>query len=271
MLKKSFNNLIVITIILFFIAILNGCSSDKELVSNFATQEVKIDGTTSGWENSLQYLSDNNVAVGFRNDSKYLYVCLTTNDLSKVFPMFRSGLIAWFEPDKGETIGIKFPLHNPMNRESMPQPGERNDNDNRGEFIQRMLAQQNELDVVDEDKHLLTEMPAESKQGIEAKLGFNADRFIYELKVPLRNNNFAYQVSALPGEHIKVKFETEETDKSEFQGRGMRQSDDGMGTERPGGGFGDDRPREGRHRGMNNSSGSTGPLNFSVNVLLKKQ
>ena len=268
--KNSLNNLMVITLSLFFIALLNGCSSDKELVSNFAAQEVKIDGTTSGWENTLQYLSDNNVAVGFKNDNKYLYVCLATNDLSKVFPMFRSGLIVWFESDKGETIGIKFPLHNTMDRESMPQPGERNDNDNQGEFLHRMLAQQNELEVVDEDKHLLTDMPAESKQGIEAKLGYNADRFIYELKVPLRNNNFAYQISALPGENIKVKFETEEPDKSEFQGRGMRQPDDGMGTERPGGGFGGERPRGERHRGMNNGSGSTEPLNFSVNVALTK-
>ena len=114
-------------------------------------------------------------------------------------------------------------------------------------------------------------MPAESKQGIEAKLGFNADRFIYELKVPLRNNNFAYQVSALPGENIKVKFETEEPDSKEFQGGGMRQPDDEMGTERPGGGFGGDRPREGRHRGMNNGTNSTEPLNFSVKVILKKE
>ena len=64
--------------------------------------------------------------------------------------MFRSGLIVWFEPDKGETIGIKFPLRNTMNRESMPPQGERNDNDNRGEYLQRMLARQNELEVVDD-------------------------------------------------------------------------------------------------------------------------
>lgn len=263
--------LVFINAVLFYIFLFNGCSSDKELISNWTNHQIKIDGATSDWQNNLEYLSDENIALGFKNDSKYLYICLATSDFSKVFPMFRSGFIIWFEPENdGKIIGIKYPMHNILsNGEMMPNQNERaNNNEDHSEFIQKMLERQNEMQILNEDKHPLTDLPTENKEGIKAKLGYNSDRFVYELQVPLGNNNLAYQISALPGENIKVKFETEELDRKNFQGRGMR-PDGGMGGERPGG-FGGGRSRGGMRPGMNNGRENFEPLNFSVNVALKK-
>ena len=255
----------------------NGCSSDKELISNWTNQQIKIDGKSSDWQNNLEYLSDDNVALGFKNDGKNLYVCLSTNDFTKVLPMFRAGFIVWFEPeDGGKTIGIKYPIHNTSyGPEQTQNMNERiYDRGNPGEFINRMLERQTDLQVINEDKHLLAEIPIENNEGIRAKLGYNSDRFVYELKMPLNDRKYAYRISALPGEKIKIKFETEEPDRKEFQGeRGegmrMRGGERGEGDERPGG-FGD----EGEHRrmnpGMNNGRKSFEPLNFSVELTLQK-
>lgn len=262
----------LIPAILIILGLLSGCSGEKELLSNWTNQQIKIDGETSDWQNDLEYIKDDNVALGFKNDSKFLYICLTTNDFTKVFPMFRGGFITWLEPENdGKTIGIKYPMHNiSNNNEQVPHSSEEIYNRrNPGEFINRMMQRQNELQVLNNDKIPLTNLPVENKEGITAKVGYHSDRFVYELKVPLNDNKYAYKISALPGEKIKINFETEEPERKNFGGDregGMRVSR-GEGGERSG--FGE-RP-EGRRHGMRQEGrGSFEPLNFSVEVTLKK-
>lgn len=263
----------MIASILLLLGLLSGCSGEKELLSNWTNQQVKVDGKTSDWQNDLVYLKDNNVALGFKNDNKNLFICLTTNDFTKVFPMLRGGFIIWFEPENnGKTIGIKYPMHNiSNNNEQVPNSNEEIYNrQNPGEFINRMLERQNELQILNEDKLPLTDISVENKEGIAAKLGYHSDRFVYELKVPLNDNNYAYKISALPGEKIKIKFETEEPERKNFGGEregGMRMSG-GEGGERRG--FGGERPEGGRPGMRHGERGSFEPLNFSVEVTLKK-
>ncbi len=257
----------------FFIVMLNGCSGETELLSNWTNQQIKIDGETSDWQNNLEYLKDDNVALGFKNDDKFLYICLTTNDFTKVFPMLRGGFITWLEPENdGKTIGIKYPMHNiNNNNDQMPNSSEEIYNrENPGEFINKMLARQNELQILNEDKYPLTDIPVENNEGIKAKLGYNSDRFVYELKVPLNNNKYAYKISAIPGEKINIKFETEEPDRKNFEGvrEGGRRMLRGEGGEQSD--FGGERPG-GIRPGMRNGGRSFEPLNFSVEVTLKKE
>ena len=261
--------------ILSLIIIANGCSSDKELISDWTNKQIKIDGETSDWQSNLAYLSDDNVALGFRNDGKYLYICLTTTDFTKVLPMFRSGFIIWFEPENGgKTIGIKYPMHNVLNNtQETPNLNERiYDRGNPSAFIEKMLERQSELQVLNEDKYPLTDIPIENNEGIKAKLGYHSDRFIYELQMPLNDNKYAYKIPALPGEKIKVKFETEELERKGFngergEGMGMPR---GEGGERPGG-FGGEGRHGGMRPGMNKGDRSFEPLNFSIELTLKKE
>jgi hypothetical protein len=267
-------NYIFIISFLSLIILVNGCSSDKELISDWTNKQIKIDGETSDWQSNLVYLSDDNVALGFKNDGKYLYICLTTNDFTKVLPMFRGGFIIWFEPENGgKTIGIKYPMHNILNNsEETPNLNERiYDRGNPSAFIEKMLERQNELQVLNEDKYPLTDIPAESNEGIRAKLRYHSDRFIYELQMPLNDNKYAYKIPALPGEKVKVKFETEETESKDFRGErsGSVRISGGEGGERPEG-FGGEGRRGGMRPGMN-KGGSFKPLNFSVELTLKKE
>ncbi|MFZ0453014.1 MAG: hypothetical protein WAM24_04630 [Ignavibacteriaceae bacterium] len=261
-------------LILFSLVLLSGCSGEQKLLSIWTNQQIKIDGETSDWQNNLKYLKDDNVALGIKNDNNFLYICLTTNDFTKVFPMLRGGFIAWFEPENGgKTIGIKYPIHNTSNNNQVPNSSEEIYNrQNPGEFINRMLAKQNELQILNEDKLLLTDMPIKNNEGIEAKLGYNSDRFVYELKVPLSDSKYAYKLSAVPGEKLKIKFETEEPERKnlgkEREG-GMRMSG---GEEGERGEFGGERSEGGRRFGMRNGGrDSFAPLNFSVEVTLKKE
>lgn len=261
----------MVTLLLSFI-LLSGCSGEQELLSNWTNQKIKIDGETSDWQNNLEYLKDENVALGFKNDNKFLYICLTTNDFTKVFPMLRGGFITWFEPgNSGRTIGVKYPIHNNSYNNQVPNSNEEIYNrQNPGEFISRILDRQNELQILNENKQLLTDLPINNKEGIEAKLGYHSDRFIYELKIPISDSKYAYKISAVPGEKLKIKFETEEPDRKNFsrEREGMRMSGHEEGERQE---FGGERSEGGRRFGMRNDSrGSLEPLNFTVQVTLKK-
>ncbi len=263
----------IVAAMLFFSALLSGCSGEQELVSSWTNQQIKIDGEISDWQNNLKYLKDENVALGFKNDNRFLYICLTTNDFTKVFPMLRGGFITWFEPENSDkTIGVKFPINNISNNNQVPNSSEEIYNrKNPGEFISRILERQNEVQILNENKQLLTDIPIMNKEGIKAKLGYHSNRFVYELKVPLSDSKYAYKISAIPGEKLKIKYETEESDRKNFYRKrkgGLRMSGDEEG-ERPE--FGDERSEGGRRFSMRNrSKGSFEPLNFTVEVTLKK-
>jgi hypothetical protein len=270
MLKPYFIKIMTFSILFSFL-LFAGCSSDKELLSNWTDQEITIDGEISDWQNNLQYFPDDNIALGFKNDNKYLYICLTTNDLTKIFPMFRSGFIIWFEPENsGKTIGIKYPFHDILTSdERMPPPNDQmNGGENREDLINKMLLKQNEILILNEDKNPVTDFPIENKEGIKAKLGYHSDSFIYELKVPLSVNKYAYQISAAPGEKLKIKFETEESDRKNFKrGNGMMMPPEGGEGGERGGGFGGERqhPEGGRQR---MDRGSFKPIDFSTEITL---
>ena len=263
----------LISAVLIFFGLLSGCSGEKELLSSWTNQQIKVDGETSDWQNDLDYIKEYNVALGLQNDSKFLYICLTTNDFTKVLPMLRGGFITWIEPENdGKTIGIKYPMHSiSNNNEQVPNSSEEIYNRrNPGEFINRMMQRQNELQVLNDDKLPLIDLPVENKEGITAKVGYNSDRFVYELKVPLNKNKYAYKISALPGEKIKIKFETEEPERKNFggereDGTRMSRGEGGEGT-----GFGAERPRGGRYGMRREGNSPFQPLNFSVEVTLKK-
>src|SRR5512146_681126 len=107
--SKTLFLLIISTLLTFYI----GCSSTTELISTPAENSIVINGDASDWGANLKYLSDEKVAIGVSNDNHYFYLCLTTNDMSKVMPMFVKGFIVWLENENDKnTLGIRYPLRN---------------------------------------------------------------------------------------------------------------------------------------------------------------
>jgi len=268
------NNFFLIPAFLSIIFILGGCSAGVEMNSSYYDKEIKIDGDPSDWNNEIQPIKDKKFSIGFKNDDKFLYICLTTNDRSKIMLMTRAGFIVWFEPENGSknAFGIRYPLSldqsepqplSQMNREGMP-------GENMDKIINKMLIEQNEFQVINKEKFPLTEFPILSNEGIDVKLGYHSNQFVYELKIPLaKNSQFPFAIDALPGEKVKVKFETEEVKFENTRGNGnmpegeMRQPRGGAGGRRGGSGG-----NGGMRQGMGGRGNSFEPIDYTVELKL---
>jgi hypothetical protein len=270
--------LVFISVILFGF-IISGCSSSEKLISTWQNHEIKIDGDPSEWKNTLHAIPDQKAFVGFRNDDKFLYLCLTTNDRAKVGQMLRDGFITWFEPESGnyQPFGISFPQPNIFTDQQQFKPSsqgvehESSPQENPENFMDKMIIQQTQLEIVNKDKYPLIALPLMNKEGIQAKLSVKDNYFVYELKVPLAvGNDYSYPAGVTPGNTIKIRFETEkmEMSKSESKPQGERSPDSESGQMPRGrGGRGGGIHSGGRSggRGMNNSD----PLNYSCELKLE--
>ncbi len=256
------------------IFILGGCSASVKMNSSYYDKEIKIDGDPSDWNNEIQPIKDKNFSLGFKNDDKFLYLCLTTNDRSKIMLMTRAGFIVWFEPASGSknAFGIRYPLALDQS-ESQPLPEMNRDGmqgDMIGKMVNKMILEQNEFQIVDKEKFPLTAFPIFSNEGIDVKLGYHSNQFVYELKIPLaKNPQFPFAVDTLPGEKVKIKFETEEVKFENTRGNEnmpegeMRQPRGGAGGRRGGSGG-----NGGMRQGMGGRGNSFEPINFTVELKL---
>ena len=143
---------IMISSLFIIVFSLSGCSSTAELQSGWDAGAVKIDGNISDWENGLHPVKDEGVSLGFKNDDKYLYICLVTNDRAKIMQMMRAGFIVWFTPQSGnpETFGIKYPMPPSLlgkdERESFNK--ELYQRGSRDNVFDKMLKEKKELQII---------------------------------------------------------------------------------------------------------------------------
>lgn len=255
---------------IFSIALLSGCGAGTKMISTWQDKEIKIDGISSEWSTGMQQIPDKRVNIGIRNDAKFLYLCLTSEDRARIMMLARAGFIIWFEPESGDKnrFGIRYPMPSKqpeapklseMNREEMNLEGP-------DKNLKKIVEQQNEFQILNNDKFPLTALPIMNSEGIEAKLGFQSNQFVYELKVPLASSKqFSYIIDALPGGNVKIRFETEE-----FDAMGMREANSGIpsndGEVRPGVSPG--RRGGGMREGMGGGR-MLEPLNYSLEIKLE--
>lgn len=263
---------IMISSLFIIVFSLSGCSSTAELQSGWDAGAVKIDGNISDWENGLHPVKDEGVSLGFKNDDKYLYICLVTNDRAKIMQMMRAGFIVWFTPQSGnpETFGIKYPMPPSLlgkdERESFNK--ELYQRGSRDNVFDKMLKEKKEFQIINTDDFPLGQYPINNNIGIKPKLSFNDERFVYELKVPLTSgNNNMYSLGSKPGEELSIKFETVEMDLESMRGLGNR------GGMRPGNGMGNEGSENEGRGGFGRGRGNGGfaksePFNYSVNIRL---
>jgi hypothetical protein len=276
----------------FFLFLFVSCG-ETTLNSIWREKEIIIDGSRADWEGSLHYFEDEKAAIGIMNDDNYIYFCLTTADRSKIMKILRNGFTIWLDPQNsdGETLGIQYPIKKEMssgNNEMMQserkfEPGDRNSNRDEEKIsemmIERFKTEQNEILIVNEDNYPLNAVKLHNEDGLEASINFESNQLVYELRVPIGNNKKSYiYTDVLPNEDLKVKFESGEMKKPQFDGE--------QGEGRKGGGM---RPPEGADEdGMSNSGNRRGgamgdrlnrgnmkdmmtPIDFSIIVKLAEE
>ncbi|MCX6150490.1 MAG: hypothetical protein NTX22_08220 [Ignavibacteriales bacterium] len=213
------------------------CSSTKDLASIWNDKKITIDGNQEDWQNKLNYNTDENIAYGFCNDDENLYLCITTGERARMFQIIRSGFTIWFETigTDGKTIGIKYPIgESAFNRdESMNINRDEMEKLKMEEIINKFQLTENEFSVLNKEKFPLTAFNLQNKAGIEIKLGYHLQQFVYEMKIPLKGlSPKEYCVNANPGDVIKVGFQTEEFNRERLGNKNMG---DGMGQGMAGG------------------------------------
>ena len=92
--------------------LLNGCSGGLKLTSDWQQSEMNMDGTDAEWQGGLYYDDASDMVYGVRNDDKYVYLFLKTQNRSTQMQIMRQGLTVWFdrEDEKNQTFGIKYPM-----------------------------------------------------------------------------------------------------------------------------------------------------------------
>jgi hypothetical protein len=195
------------------------CSKPIAVNSRWPDNEIIIDGKDEEWGGATIYAAKEKVSLTLINDSTYLYIRLYSRDRDVQMKVLGSGLTIWFDSKGGtnKVFGIRFPL----GREKMDMPPMARSGMQNQEDIEKMLEQSiDELEILlpeKEESHRLLLAAAET-HGISAKLHFSKGNVIYELKVPLaQNEEHAYAVGidksgAEIDSTIGIGFETAKVD-----------------------------------------------------------
>lgn len=266
--KKNENRIVFLLLNIFLMMfVINGCSSGIKMQSSWQDQEVTLNGKASDWGTALQPGTNNKINIGFKNDDAFLSLCVTTEDRTTIMQIMRSGFVVWLEPENGDTkqFGIKYPIQtmyeerrditkeNPISLFGENQRETRTA-DKMDNHLLEELQKQIEFQVVDKNNVPITAIPVINKEGIKIKIGLEKGTLVYELQIPLkRSADYSFAVGALPGEKIKVRFETLQPDFSDIKksfgegerGGGRASGEEPEGGMPQGGGRGGRRGREG--------------------------
>jgi hypothetical protein len=258
--KFIYTSILFITLYLF-----NGCSGSTEIQSSFSNGKIVVDGNHQDWGTSLNYVKDDNVAFGFKNDKEHLYICMVTSDRTKIMKILSTGLTISIESDKGK-IGIKYPVRpepgemsdmrmHQLDQEGVPEPNDR---------INTFISKFKELQLLDKNNRLIYSQNSDLGPGFIAKLGYNKNQFVYEIQIPMINNDLVAQIFNNDIEQVKINFTTGEINRDNMKKNRMEAQGEGeeMGS------------HQGGYRGMHNHPQGEKmdfkPLDYSFNVILFK-
>jgi len=226
-----------------------GCG-EVELNSSWKDREIVVDGYSDDWLDTLYYFEEDNVSVGFFNDSDYLYVCLLAEDFMLQDQVVRQGFTLWFDAAGGKEkrFGIKFPLGvQAMMREKMPmrqgempvegdempmrQEGERRERPDPEKMRKAFEETLKELEIVGPGKEEVRRIAVENVKGLTVKVRNETGLLVYELQIPLRSDDpDEFAIGTLAGAVIGVGMEVPKMDLNK-----MREAMGGRGGGRPGG------------------------------------
>jgi len=214
------NNKWLITILLTGAVLVTGCGSGEKIISSWPDKQIQIDGKIGDWEGSLTTFAKEQYSVGFKNDSKFLYVCYITSDREKINRIMTSGLNVLFHSmeDARRDYSIVFPVPNPegmremMGNQTRPGDGiqaQHTDGEEQTQMrtppYQQILDRQLNFNLIEKD--FTNSISLKNSDNIELKMGVSSEILVYELKVPLANTKSSFPINASPGDKIEIKID----------------------------------------------------------------
>jgi hypothetical protein len=228
--------------------LLTGCSGGLKLTSDWQQGAMNIDGSDSEWQRGLYYDKESDMVFGVRNDDKFVYVFLKTQNRSTQMQVMRNGLTVWFdrEDGKNQAFGIKYPIGRQETHAGFSL-------DTNEEKPQTFLEQEYpEMEIIGPKKEDIQRFSPLEAPGIRVKLGRTRETLVYELCVPLKKTSeHPFAVEPILLHRIGIEFETGAFKPEQSKG-GIHA---GGGHER-GEGMGEGNPAEGGSPGSRRSHGS---------------
>ncbi len=251
--KVNYHVLILIMLLVFGID--TECAKPIELSSAWRDSDIFINGIDNEWGRATIYAAKAKVSLTLINDSQDMYIRLYSRDRQVHAHVLGMGLTIWFDPtgSKSKTFGIRFPLGlQDMIGMPMMMPGTEGD---QGERLQKMLERApDELEILrsGEEEIYRISLTEAKTHGIVVRLGFSRGNLIYELKVPLiQDEGHIYAIGINTpetdaGTVIGIGFETPALNMEEMR---KKMEEGGMGMPNEGQPPGGDRMPGGMHGG----------------------
>jgi hypothetical protein len=192
---------------LVVLILLNGCSGSFKLASDWQQGEMNIDGSDSEWQRGLYYDKESDMVYGVRNDDKYVYIFLKTQNRSTQMQIMRQGLTVWFDREDGrnQTFGIQYPMSRQRTHAGFSP-------DSNEEKPQLFLDQEfPEMEIIGPKKENIQRFSALEAPDIRVKLGRTRETLVYELRVPLKKTSeHPFAIEPISNHRIGIEFETGE-------------------------------------------------------------
>jgi hypothetical protein len=222
-----------------------GCGSSTDLTSSWTDTPVAVGDSVQRWYGSLTPLKDTHVSLGVLNDKGYIYLCLVAPQDQFRRQMMAPGLTVWFESDKGNRLGIHYPMGFAGQQPRSDYGESSGGPQQRGQMSQMALS---ELEIIGPGKYDRNILSTVELRGIKVKISNVGSQSVYELKVPLREStDHPYAAGVSTASELKLEIETgkmEQRRSEGFSGEGRG----GYGGSGEGGGYGGGR-RGGRGGG----------------------
>lgn len=175
---------------------------------------VDIDGKDTEWQSAL--MTGGNISFGIRNDSEYLYLCVTATDKktkAQLMGLFRQNFYIWFDPagKQARGFGLQFINESPLMDEAFVGKI-RYIRTEAFQLVAQEMMKNLEVSVLENGSPAAQLSDA---AGIEVAAGvsMNGRKLTYEFKVPLSSGTqHPFAVGARPGSLLGIGIETSPVD-----------------------------------------------------------
>lgn len=249
--KTNLISFLFYTVIIIAAFFLVSCSSAIDVLSDRQETPILINGDRSDWTGNLAQSDDRKLAVGFRNDSQFLYILITTPDRATAMKMLMQGLAVSISSDQGEKLEIRYPMKPlPEDLRDIRGMEKRDEQPDLEGFITALKRVNDQIQVVTSEDYPIYTAPAAGGKYLKGSFGMSSGQFVVELQIPLSGDEISARLFPVQQQELLVNFKTgsiafdgprpEGGGKGQGggggMGRGGRGGHGGAGGERPGGG-----------------------------------
>lgn len=184
---------LVIGGLVLFVLLEGACSGPATISQQSLTEPPSIDGSLDDWGGALTYVDDRPVSVGAFPTDSLLYVALSIQDRQLIQSVAANGLIVWVDPknEQKRSYGIHYPLGLRSQGVGQTGTGEEGPPSSQQTSVLSEVSL-TELEVVRGDS-ARRRIPARFSSGLRADAALGAGSLIYEVAIPIGNEDGSVQ------------------------------------------------------------------------------